>query len=422
MVDIWLPYNKTEVCARIPTRSLLGVIQPEEREGAPDPSKEISRALKQPIGSKSLKAIVSPGKTVAIVVDDHTRPSPTRLMVTQLLGELDKLGIKDDDITIIFGCGTHRAVKNEEAKVLLGEDIVDRIKTLSHDSRSKDQVHIGTTKYGTKVAVNRVFMEADVRVLTGDIEMHPFAGYGGGRKSVLPAISSEEAIRHNHGMILHPNSRTSILTGNPIHEDMVEAAKLAKVDFIINIATNSRGDIVKAFAGDLEEAFYKGTNLVGEMCKISIDRRADITVISSGGHPMDIDLYQAYKAVDNNFSSVKRGGVIILVAECPEGYGNEVFYDWMTRFSDVKSMEKEIRKRFALGGHKAYNLLKALKKTQIILVSTIPDYYASNVFKLRTARAMNDAVDEAFKITGKTSKVWVIPHGHSTFTEYKVRS
>ena len=421
MVDVWLPYDRTEVCARVPTRSLLGIIEPKGRPGVLDAKKEILRALRDPIGSRPLGDIVKPGNTVAVVVDDFTRPSPTHLMVSQLLEELNRLGVKDEDITVIFGCGTHRAVKTEEATTLLGEEIVSRIRTISHDCQAKDHVYVGTTsKHKTKVAINRVFSEADVHILTGDIEMHYFAGYGGGRKSVLPAISSAETIRHNHGMLLHPKARTNILKENPIHEDMVEAAKLAKVDFILNVVTNSKGEIVKAFAGDLEEAFYEGVKLVEEMCKVLIDRRADIVVVSPGGHPTDIDLYQAYKAIDNNLESVKRGGVIVLVAECGEGYGNQVFYEWMTKFNDLKSIEKEIRRRFVIGGHKAYYLLKVLQKAHIILVSTMPDYYTTNVFKLRAARALNDALQEAFKIAGKNPKVWVIPHGHMTLTEFKM--
>jgi len=263
--------------------------------------------------------------------------------------------------------------------------------------------------------VNKIFAEADVRILTGDIEMHYYAGFGGGRKSVLPAISSAETIQHNHALTLHPEARTSILEGNPVHEDMVEAARLAKIDFVLNVVANPKGKIVQAFAGDLEQAFYEGVKLVEEMYKVSIDRRADIVVVSPGGYPADINLYQAYKAIDNALNSVKRGGVIVLVAECPEGYGNEMFYDWMARFEDLKSVEKQIKKHFDLGGYKAYRLLKALEKAQIILISTMPDYYAVNVFKLRTARALNDALDEAFKIAGKQAKVWAIPHGHVTY-------
>jgi lactate racemase len=200
---------------------------------------------------------------------------------------------------------------------------------------------------------------------------------------------------------------------------MTEAARLAKVDFIVNIVENNKGQIVKAFAGDLEQAFLEAVKLVDEMYKIRVDRRADIVVASAGGHPADLNLYQAYKAIDNALDAVKRGGVIILVAECPEGHGNDVFYDWMTRLTELKSTEKEIKRNFVMGGHKAYYLLKALQNHPIILVSSLPDYYASNVFKLKTARAVNDALTEAFKLAGSASRVWTMPLGSYTLPEYK---
>jgi nickel-dependent lactate racemase len=415
MVDVWLAYDKTEICARVPTRNFLGAIEPKEKPGVHDAKKEVLRALNSPIGAKPLSEIVKAGSKVAIVVDDVTRPAPSNLMVPPLLEELTQLGVKDEDVTIIFGCGTHRAVKPEEAKELLGEEVVSHIKTISHDCRAEDSVYMGTTrKHGTKVFVNKVFADADVRILTGDVEMHYYAGFGGGRKSVLPAVSAEETIQHNHALTLHPQARTSVLEGNPVHEDMVEAARLAKVDLILNVVTNSKGEIVQAFAGDLEQAFYEGVKLVEEMYKVPIGRRADIVIVSPGGHPADINLYQAYKAVDNALEGVKRGGVIILVAECPEGYGNEMFYEWMTKFKDTKTVEKELKKHFNLGGYKAYRLSKALEKAQIILVSTMPDYYAVNVFRLKTARALNDALNAAFEIAGRDARVWAIPHGHVT--------
>jgi len=231
---------------------------------------------------------------------------------------------------------------------------------------------------------------------------------------VLPAVSGEETIQHNHAMILHPKARTGILESNPIHEDMTEAARLAKTDFIVNIVTNSKGELIKAFAGDLEQAFYEGSKLVDEMYKVPIERRADIVIVSPGGHPRDVDLYQAYKGVDNALDAVKRGGVIIWVAECPEGHGNQVFHDWMTRFKDPKEMETEIKRHFQLGGHKAYYLARALQRNQIILVSILPDYYAVGTFRLRAARALNDALRDAFDIAGKDGKVWVMPYGNIT--------
>ncbi len=420
MVDVWLPYGKSDVCVRIPARNLLGSIEPKERAGAPDAKAEVERALNAPIGSKRLSEIAKPESKVAIVVDDMTRHAPTAVMILPVLAELNAAGVKDENVTVVFGCGTHRAVKPEEAERLIGEEALKRVKTVSHDCKAQDLVHVGTTKtHGNKVLLNRTFAEADVKVLLGDVGFHYYAGYGGGRKSVMPAISCEETIKHNHAMLLNPNARTGILTGNPVHEDMTEAARLAKVDFILNVVTNSRGEIVQAYAGDLEQAFLEAVKLVDEMYRVTVDRRADIVVVSPGGYPADMNLYQSYKAVDNALEAVKRGGVIILVAECPEGHGNQVFYDWMMRLGDLKNVEREIKRNFVLGGHKAYYLLKALQNHRIILVSSLPDYYAATIFKLNTARAVNDALADAMKLAGSQARVWAIPHGNATLPQVK---
>jgi len=420
MVDVWLPYGNTEVCARIPTRNFLGMIEPKEKPGVADPRVEVERALNEPIGTKKLSEIAKAGDKAAVVVDDATRATPSYLMIPPILDELNKAGVKDEDITVIFGCGTHRPVTPEEMKTLVGEETLERVKTMSHDCHAKDLVNVGKTKtLGTKVYVNKVFAEADVKVLTGDVGLHFFAGYGGGRKSVFPAISGIEAVQRNHAAILHPKARTGILEGNPVHEDMVEAARLAKPDFILNIVTNSKGELVRALAGDLEKAHAEGVGLVDEVYKVPIERRAKIVVVSPGGYPFDIDLYQAYKGVDCALKAVKRGGVIIWVAECPEGHGSQVFYEWMTKFKELKQMETEIKRRFKIGGHKAYYLVKALQKVKIILVSTLPDYYAANVFKLKTAKAVNDALHNAFNIAGKDARVWVMPHGNVTLPVVK---
>ncbi len=398
----------------------MGTIEPKEKPGVADSRAEVERALREPIGTKPLGEIVKPDGTVTVVVDDATRATPSYLMVSPLLDELNRVGVKDESITLIFGCGSHREVKPEEMKKLVGEEALERVKLVNHDAKSENLVYLGkTAKFGTKVYVNKVFAEADVRILAGDVELHYYAGYGGGRKSVLPAVSGAETIRHNHAMLLNTKARTGVLEGNPVHEDMVEAAKLAKVDFVLNIVTNSKNELVRAFAGDLEQAFHEGVKLIDEMYKVPIERRAKIVLVSPGGHPLDINLYQAYKGVDNALDAVKRGGVMVLVAECPEGHGHDVFYEWMTKFKGVKQMEKEIKRRFRLGGHKAYYLLKAVQKAEIILVSAMPDYLAQNVFKLKTARAINDALRDAFDIAGKNARVWAMPHGNMTLPVFK---
>lgn len=419
MVDAWLPYGKSEVCARIPTRNFLGSIDPKEKPGVADAHAEILRALTGPLNSRRLGEIVKPESKVAIVVDDATRPAPVSLMVSAILEELTRAGVKDENIIVIFACGIHRPVTRDETVKLLNEDIVSHVKTISHDPRAPDLVHVGTTKRGTKVSLNRAFAEADVRILTGDVCLHYFAGYGGGRKSILPGIASEEAVRHNHALLLDANARSGVLNGNPVHEDMVDAARMAKVDFALNVVINSKHEIVRAFAGELEQVFSEGVKLVDQMYRIQVDRRADIVVVSAGGEPFDVNLFQAYKAVDNALEVVKRGGVIVLVAELGEGHGNQDFYEWMVRYGDLKNVEREMKRNFVVGGSKAYYYLKALQKAQIILISSMPDYYAANVFKLKTARAVNDALNLAFDIAGGNGRVWTLPHGNLTLPEVR---
>jgi len=420
MVDAWLPYGKSDVCVRVPTRNFLGSIEPKEKRGVTDAKAEIDRALKEPLGSKRLAEFVKPESKVAVVVDDVTRLAPSNVMVLSILDELIAAGMKDENVTVIFACGTHRAVTHDEAVRLLGEAIVNRFKTISHDCRAADLVDIGTTrKFGTKVRLNKTFMDADVRILTGDVCLHYFAGYGGGRKSILPGIASEDAVKHNHALLLDPNARTGILNENPVHEDMEEAVRMVRVDFALNVVLNSKHEIVRAFAGDVDHVFFEGVKLVDEMYRVQVDRRADIVVVSPGGNPADLNLFQAYKAVDNALEVVKRGGVIVLVAELPDGHGNQDFYEWMVKYGDLKAVEREVKRNFLVGGAKAYYYLKALQKAQIILVSSMPDYYASSVFRLKTARAVNDALNEAFNIAGKNARVWTMPYGSCTLPEVK---
>lgn len=414
MVEVWLPYGETQVPVRIPDENLRGIVEPREKPGAQDPKAEILRALENPIGTKRLRDLAKPGSRVAIVVEDITRPSPSHLMVPPILDELNQVGVKDEDITVIFGCGTHRQIRSEEIPPLVGEDVSKRVKVINHDCNATDLVFVGETSFKTKVYVNKKFAEADLRVLTGDIEFHYYAGYGGGRKAVLPAVSGKETIQHNHALLLDPNSATGVLEGNPVHADMLEAARLAKADFILNVVMNTKREVVRAFAGDVEQAFIEGVKLVDEMYKIPVEASAEIVITSADGAPHDVNLFQALKAVENAQRITKNGGVIVLVAECREGHGNQVFYDWMIKFKDLNEVEKEIKNKFVLGGHKAYYLLKALGKVKIILVSILPDYYATGIFKLKTAKTVNDALRMASNIAGKRSKVWIVPHGSTT--------
>jgi len=269
MVEVKLKYGETSLSVDIPDKNLIGIINPRFVNGVGNVEKEILRAISNPIKAPTLDKIAKPGNKVAIVVDDHTRPIKSKIIVEPLLDYLNKIGIQDEDVTIIIGHGSHRKIRLDEAENILGKEILERVNWIPHDANSEDLVYVGETSYKTKVYINKVFHDADVKILTGDVCLHYYAGYGGGRKSVLPAISGIETISHNHAMLTHPKATTGNLDGNPIHLDMTEAARLAKPDFIINVVMNHKKEIVKAFAGDLEEAFMQGVktrrpNLQGE--------------------------------------------------------------------------------------------------------------------------------------------------------------
>lgn len=418
MVDVWLPYGQTETCLRVQARNLVGTIEPKQKLNVSNAESEIERALKQPVDSKRLGEIAKCGDKVAIVVEDFEF-WPFHVAVRAILDELRGAGVNDEDIRIIFGYDARGPISEQEILKRLGRDITERIKFVFHNPKTTDLAYIGTTTHGTKIQISRLFADATVKVLVERLGFHCYAGYRGGGEGVLPGVADEGTIKASHTMILNPNAKVGVLEGNPIHNEIMEAAELAKVDFALNVSLDEKCNVVRAFAGSLKQCFLEGVRFVDEAYRITIDRKADVVVVSPGGHPWDSNLFQACMAIENAIEAVKRGGVLILVAECIGGYGNKVFYDWMSKLKELKAVEREIKRNFTLGGHMAYYLLNALQKAQIILVSAIPDYYAVNVFRFKTARTANEALKEALKITGENAKVWVIPYGEHTLPEVK---
>jgi nickel-dependent lactate racemase len=413
MVEAWLPYGRTEVAARIPDENSLEIIDVQSSEGVTDPVKEVEAALEAPVESARLDEIVKAEDTVAIVVDEKPIRSPARLMLSGLLKSLGQAGVRDENITVIFGCGAY-SMTGEEGAAIIGEALGSRIKIEIHDCHAEDLQHVGKTSFGTPVLVNKTFMESDIRILTGNVAPHYFAGYSGGRKSVLPAIVGIETVRHNHAFLLNPQARRGNLEGNPVHLDMEEALQLVDVDFAVNVVVNPQRDVVSAFAGDVSTVFSEGVRRVNEMCKVNVAAPADIVIVSPGGSPWDDDLYKAYEGVESALSVVKDKGVVVLVAECLEGYAVQAFHDWMVKFTSLSSIRRAVKRRFVLGGDTAYYLRRALGRVKIILVSIMPDYYATGVFKLKTAKTVNAALKSAFRMTGRKSSILVLPHGSAT--------
>jgi nickel-dependent lactate racemase len=414
MVEVWLPYGRTQLSMRIPDENYHGMIEPKDQGAVEDSTLAITQSIQKPVGSKPLTSIAKAKDKVTIVVDDATRPTPTSLLIPSITAELTKSGVRREDITLLIATGLHRAPTKEEIQGIGGVNSNAGLKILVHDCRSQGLLHIGSTSHGTNVSVNETFAKADIRILTGDVELHPYAGYGGGRKSVLPGISAEETISQNHALSMHPNARPGVLDRNPVNEDMSEAAEMAKVDFIANVVLNAKGEIVSVASGDIHQAFLKGTRVVDDMFKIECDSKVDIAVVSTGGYPRDLTLYEALRAIHLTLDIVKEGGAMVLAAECLEGHGNQTFREWMTRFDGSREMEREIKRQFTVGAHEARYLMKVLEKVTIYLVSAIPDYYVSSIFKMRPSRTANAALQSALRNIGKDSKVAVVPYGAST--------
>jgi nickel-dependent lactate racemase len=405
---IEVAYGSTKLFADMPKGNLLGVLKPLPVFAGVDERSLLARALGEP--AAMIPASLS-GRKVAIVVDDNTRSAPTREILQPLLKRIEAAGCSENNITIIFACGIHRAVRAEEGERILGKDIWEKYEVVSHDPGSPDLVEVGTTRtYGNRVSVNRKYAEADYKILTGDVELHYYAGYGGGRKSILPGISSEGSIHHNHAMLFDPRAKIGNLDGNPVHIDMTEGARLAGSDLTINVVVNAECRIVGAYAGNMEEVLARGTTLVDRMCKVPVWEKADAVVVGAGG--CDINFYQAYKALHTALNALKTGGKLILAAECKDGYGNDIFYDWMQSYGRSDEVMRAMGGQFVLGAHKAYLLLKALEKARIVLVTDMNESLVKRL-KVEQAPDLQTAINEEIN-TSPTAKFYVMPKGGVT--------
>ncbi|MFH0903842.1 MAG: nickel-dependent lactate racemase [Methanobacteriota archaeon] len=397
-----MPYGNTEITVDIPPECSVKVIKPVNVPVAEDEIRLIKKALENPINSMRLSEIADHGKKAVIIASDTTRPTPTAKLLPPLISELEAGGVKD--IIIIFGLGIHRKQTEEEKKKILGE-LYDRIKSIEHDVN--DCVYLGTTERGTPVEIFRPVLEADIVVCTGTIEFHYYAGYSGGAKSILPAVSSKKSIDANHSLMLDPRSSAGRLDG-AVRQDIEEAAEMLGIDFILNVVMNERKEIVFAAAGDHIKAHRKGAEFLDRFSKIEVEP-ADIIIVSPGGWPKDIDIFQSHKALEHAKNAMKEGGSIILVAECREGYGNRVYEEWL-RYGRAEVIEK-FREGFVMGGHKAALIAALSKKVDLYLVSSLPDEAVRKANFIPAT--LKGALDIAMRKHGMGAKIIMMPYGGS---------
>ena len=414
MVEIQIKYGHSAIPFEIPAKNLWEIVTPKKQPPRiTNYIQKIARAIQNPIGTQRLSKIIKPGSKIVITQDDHTRGTPGHLVLPSLLDTLNSCGIPDDNITVIFACGIHRAVKSEEQKTLVGEAVLDRVVCLSHDCDATDLVRLGLTSRKVPVEINALAAGADCIIATGKCEYHYYAGFSGGRKSVFPGIASRNSINKNHALMIDDRAFTGNLAGNPVHEDMLQAAKMTKTSFILNIVQNTENELIQAFAGDLVSAHLAAVKFYDTLYRIQVKGLADIVLVGAG-YPKDIDLYQAHKAIDNAQRIVRPDGVIVCALECQDGYGNPVFYEWAKQYKTYEQLETQIRNSFEMGGHKAYYLTKARKKAKIILVSSLNPKEIKETFMLEPAKTIDEAMEMAYSWVGRDAKVTFMPNGTIT--------
>jgi nickel-dependent lactate racemase len=392
-------------------KNLLGVLKPNPVSVNSTGEAEVRRALRFPVQSKCLKDIVRSGEKIAIITSDITRPMPTYKVMPLLLDELLSAGVLISDITLIFALGSHRKHTEPEMKKLAGERAWNEI--ICVDGDASDCVHIGVTKRGTPVDIVRVVAEADRRICLGNIEYHYFAGYSGGGKAIMPGVSTREAIQSNHRLMVETAACAGKLEGNPVREDIEEAAALVGIDFILNVILNEHKEIIFAVSGHPVFAHRKGCAFLDKLFMKYIDQRADIVLVSQGGAPKDLNLYQTQKALDNAKHAVKKGGIIILIGSCKEGLGERIFEEWMINSHSAKSMIERIGRDFQLGGHKAAAIAMVLEVADIYLVSDLAPDFVKRIY-MTPFESVQAALCAAFSKLGDNATVLSMPYGGST--------
>ena len=422
-----LPFGKEKIKFELPEEQVAGVLVSHAHEyKAPKSEAElVADALANPIGSPKLSELAKGKKNCVIISSDHTRPVPSHIIMPQLLAELRK-GNPDIDITILIATGMHRATTKEELIAKYGKEIAEHEKFVIHVSRNdEDMVSVGTLPSGGDCRINKVAANADLLISEGFIEPHFFAGMSGGRKSVLPGIASKVTVLANHcsEFVNSPNARTGILQGNPIHEDMLYAAKAAKLAFICNVVIDADKKVIAAFAGDREKAHYAGVDFEMKLAGVK-PVPADIVITTNGGYPLDQNIYQSVKGMTAAEATCKEGGVIIDVSSCSDGHGGEDFYNNLKNAESIQKAMDEIlargRNETVFDQWEAQILMRMLLKFTIIMVTEAPQQMVEDMH-MKYAASIDDALAMAKDVLAKKGitdpKITVIPDGVSVIVK-----
>lgn len=424
---ISLPYGTGEISAQVEESQLLGIVQSqlEEYEAEKSPEELLRQAMENPIGTSRLEELAKGKKKVVVLCSDHTRPVPSKLILPPML-EAIRRGNSQAEITLLIATGCHRGTTRQELVNKLGAEMAEKEHILIHDcAAEEDMVDLGILPSGGRLRINKAAVEADLLVAEGFIEPHFFAGFSGGRKSVLPGIAARETVYANHcsQFIDDPHARAGILEGNPIHRDMVWAARKAGLAYIVNVVLGGKGQVIGAFAGDFDEAHRAGTEFLASLCQKEAPE-ADIVVTSNNGYPLDQNIYQAVKGMSTAEVACRKGGVIVIAARCEDGNGGEVFWRTFQEEKDPKVIMDTIlatpQDKTQADQWQSQVFARVLMKCRVVLVSQAPDEMVRDLH-MTPAHSLEEGLRLAQEMLGEPqAKILVVPQGISTILRPQV--
>jgi len=432
MPDFRLPYGKTHLEFSLPDAWAPELIAPRAVPGAVDPLAEVNAALdaaplasffEEAGGGRVPSSLVgrpshreAPHSSVVIAVNDKTRPVPHHLLLPPLLRKLEEAGVQPEQITLIIATGTHAPMPAEEFGLVIPAEILRRYPVISHDCDAADLVHLGTTQRGVEVRANRRYMEADLRIVVGNIEPHQFMGWSGGVKSAAVGLTARATINANHALMTEPGSELGHYDDNPARQEVEEIGRLMGVGYALNAILNEHKEIVHALAGDPVMVIRDGIPLARGICRVEVAAPFDLLIISPGGHPKDINLYQAQKALGHATLVMKPGGAVILAAACPDGTGSPGYDRFMadpamTSYEAVLARYK--REGYRLGPHKAWQIARDASRVRLMTITHIAREHACRLL-LNPIASLDEAITVARIDLPSHPHVGVMPIANAT--------
>ncbi|MFH1226359.1 MAG: nickel-dependent lactate racemase [Planctomycetota bacterium] len=420
MKQITIPFGKGNRKLNLPDRLDCTILKAPRILPVKNIVSAVNRALNRPFGAKPFDKIFRPADKIAIVVPDKTRRCGTNLILDIFISRLGKIGVPIKNIAIILARGLHSGHTPKEIKRIVGNNIYGRIKVIDHDCHNhKELSDIGRTSFGTRVQINRWAAEADKVITLGVIQYHYFAGFSGGRKMILPGIAGYESINQNHSLVLNRppgkgknlNASLGQLAGNPVNDDMVEAICMFKVDFAVNLVVNHHEEIIKVFGGDIIKSHRAGCAYVNSFGQVILKQPADLVIASAGGYPTDVNYIQTHKTIEHCSKALKSGGNMLILAECPEGIGSDIFVDYLG-YGTAAKMEQQLRKKYVVSGQTAMCSLIKAQKFNIYIYSRLPIGLIKKM-KLRPAANPQSTLNKLIPALPDNARVLVFPEGYS---------